>query len=47
MDELTPEEKKRIRSIYGSDESPLKFTIKPRLTAKIREAREITKEDFE
>ena len=36
----------RVIKMYGSDYSPLRYQIKPRGTFEIREAREITEEDF-
>ena len=47
MDKISDAEKKRVKELYGCDKNPLYYQIKPRGTFEIREARKVTKEDFE
>ena len=46
MGNITAADKERVKKMYGSDESPLFYQIKPRGTFDIIESRKITKEDF-
>ena len=45
--EITEEDMEHVRRIYGCDESPLHYQIRPRGTVEFRKARKSTIEDFD
>ena len=47
MEKITDAEKKRVKEMYGCDENPLAYQIKPRGTLDIIESRKIKKEDLQ
>jgi len=46
MVKITNSEKERVKKMYGCEENPLVYQIKPRGTFDIIESRKITKDDL-